>query len=494
MGRGAVRQTRWVEWCDLVATASLAAGLLVLLTGGVRFHVLGLRVSATSGGRFLLLAVTLIVVRHVLHRRPPLTHRIRAWGAALRQRTSPAVGAATAAWLATRLPMLLVGYLAVSMIGYPERVPWRVASHEMWNLPARWDAGWYLGIATNGYEWDPESRRQQNIAFFPGYPLLMRTGAVVLGASQPDPTDVERASRRTAMAGLAISLGAFWWALVYVYRLGRRWLEPDQARTTVLLMAAYPFAVFFGALYTEALFLLATVATVYHFERREWWRAATWGLVVGFTRPNGCFLSVPLGLIALGQVWRPGEPLVGRGSLVGCLRHEWRDLAIKLLPRLAVAAMPGIAMLLFSGYVYWLTGHPFRWVEVHAAWGRSYRGLDELVLGWYRYVSYYGFYEYAFTLPVDLLNASATVFTVALIWPVTRRFGLPYGLLLVLGVVPPLVAGGFLSMGRITSVLFPVFLYLGAVLGPSQRVGWIAGFALVQGLTAAVFYTWRPLF
>ena len=56
-------------------------------------------------------------------------------------------------------------------------------------------------------------------------------------------------------------------------------------------MAAYPFAVFFSAPYTEALFVLGAVAAFYHFRRAEWLQAAAWGLLVGLTRPNGCFLS-----------------------------------------------------------------------------------------------------------------------------------------------------------------------------------------------------------
>ena len=35
---------------------------------------------------------------------------------------------------------------------------------------------------------------------------------------------------------------------------------------------------------------------------------------------------------------------------------------------------------------------------------------------------------------------------------------------MVLNVVPPLLFSGFLSIGRVTSLLFPLFMYLAAVL------------------------------
>lgn len=55
-------------------------------------------------------------------------------------------------------------------------------------------------------------------------------------------------------------------------------------------------------------------------------------------------------------------------------------------------------------------------------------------------------------------------------------------------------AGGLLSMGRVTSVLFPVFLWLGAALPATHRHAWIGLFALLQGFVAVMFFTWRPLY
>jgi hypothetical protein len=49
-------------------------------------------------------------------------------------------------------------------------------------------------------------------------------------------------------------------------------------------------------------------------------------------------------------------------------------------------------------------------------------------------------------------------------------------------------------MGRVTSVLFPVFLWLGAAVPARHRVAWIGLFALLQGFVAVMFFTWRPLY
>ena len=70
---------------------------------------------------------------------------------------------------------------------------------------------------------------------------------------------------------------AFAWAADYLWRLARDTIGEPRAPAAVALLAAYPFAVFFSAPYTESLFLLGAVAAFYHFRRDEWRAAAAWG-------------------------------------------------------------------------------------------------------------------------------------------------------------------------------------------------------------------------
>jgi hypothetical protein len=51
-----------------------------------------------------------------------------------------------------------------------------------------------------------------------------------------------------------------------------------------------------------------------------------------------------------------------------------------------------------------------------------------------------------------------------------------------------------MSMGRITSVLFPAFLWLGAILSARYTPAAIAAFCVLQSLIAALFFTWRPVY
>jgi len=89
---------------------------------------------------------------------------------------------------------------------------------------------------------------------------------------------------------------------------------------------------------------------------------------------------------------------------------------------------------------------------------------------------------------------SGVAFVLAATWPVARRLGLAYAVFILINMLPPLAAGGLLSAGRFSSVLFPAFVWFASAVPERQRPGWLAGFMGVQALNAALFYTWRPLY
>ena len=93
-----------------------------------------------------------------------------------------------------------------------------------------------------------------------------------------------------------------------------------------------------------------------------------------------------------------------------------------------------------------------------------------------------------------VLGGAAVLFALACVVPVWVRLGLPYAILILVNLLPPLMMGGLLSMGRVTSVLFPIFVWLGSAVPTAHRPAWIAIFAMLQAICAAMFFTWRPLY
>jgi hypothetical protein len=385
------------------------------------------------------------------------------------------VYAALSVLVFSRTAIFFVAYFAVIVFGYPGgRPPVRDFDSELLNLPSRFDARWYLQIATTGYAFDPHAAPdvQQNIAFFPAFPLLIRAVAHLFGGGMLN----------AILAGTLLSLGAFLAALVYLYRFVEERGSSEQANATLWLLALYPFGFFYGAVYTESFFLLATVGAMYHFARREQVGAGAWGVMAGLARPNGFLLAIPIAyLVAQRFVAKSGATSGGRNART-------------VLSGLAVAATPVAGMLVYSGFIWRLTGDPWMWAREHRAWGRGYPGLLALVDDRIGIISHAGLSGYLGSLPHDALNALGAAFAMLAVWPVARSVGVGYAVWILANMLPPIATGGLISTGRFSSVLFPCFVWLASAVPARHRAGWIGAFAALQALCVAMFYTWRPLY
>ena len=359
--------------------------------------------------------------------------------------------------LGTRLPILLLGAVAVTIVGTipapTAEALWRVSSNELVNLQARWDTDFYHQIATVGYRWDRSAFLHQNVVFFPLYPLLMRWGGALLGG-------------HPLLAGTVISLAAFAGAMSLLYRLAVLELGDEKAWPVVLLVSTYPFALFYSVVYTESLFLFLTVGAFYSMRRRYLLPAALAGLAAGLTRPNGFWLALPL-------LWMATRG--GRG----------RDV-----PAIIVALAPLAGVAIFSAYLYVRFSDALAWMHGQAAWGMPLLGrgpapdplrtAEDLRLKVSEVMVYAG-------------DIAAFFLAAASIMPVARRVGVAYGIWIAVNIFPPVAAHLFISLGRFTSVLFPLFFWLALVV-PRQRVAHLAGaFAVCQAILAVCFFLWRPV-
>lgn len=479
-------KARLTAAADAAVVGALVLAVFVAVFGGFVLHLGPVPLRVHGAGRLLFIAAALAAIRHSANPADPLHKRI---GRGIRSRREGSALAIAPAAIGTRAAVLLVGYMAVNTIGLaPTSVGFEVSSRPLLNLPARFDAGWYAGIAFEGYSFEGRFDKQQNIAFFPAFPLLERLAGYPLGAFAP------RVPRNTRMArllwsGVLISFAAFGWAAVYLWRLARDTIGEARAPAAVSLLAAYPFAVFFSAPYTESLFLLGCLGAIYHFRRDELGPAAAWGLLVGLTRPNGFFLSVVLAVLLLERLVKSRSQETSESAT----SQMARSLNPQLFKSLLAASMPGVGMLAFSAYVHHVTGDFFGWARLHEAWGRSFEGLAPVgrAYGW---LVDEGLLTVVQNVPYDTINSLGLIFALLMVWPVTRRLGVAYGLFILINVVPPMLAGGVLSMGRMTSTLFPLFLALAAMVPPRAVTPLVTTFAILQGLAAALFFTWRPLF
>ena len=461
---------RWVTALDILGLVLLGILLRSTLGGGYRILIApGILVSMDSWLRLLAWLALLLVIRHLAWRIVPWHTRVIGW--VERVWTAEPFRATWPAFILSRLLVLSVGYIAVITVGFNPSPPWRDEGNLILDMHARWDAGWYLRIAREGYPSHFNPERASQIAFFPALPLLMRGVSHLLEVSR-------------LAAGVLIVASAFFWGLTYVYRLAREVMTADQARTAILFLSFYPFAVAYSAILTESIFLLAAAGAFYHFRRSELSKAGIFCLLAGLVRPNGFLLGVPLGLfVLLPLLTRRGTPL----------RDEVTGIRLpSLLAHLATAALPVVGMLIYAAHVYTLNGDGFAWMKAQQAWGRGTTvGLDVAVERW-GLVQRGGLSTYLRQYPIEAFEAMAAFFGLAAVWPIIRRFGLAYGVFVAMAILPPLITMGSTSLGRYTAPLFPIFFWLGVAVPKEHRPYWLAAFATGQALVAVLFYTWRP--
>ena len=188
-----------------------------------------------------------------------------------------------------------------------------------WDTFARYDAGWYHGIASQGYVFGAGGRN--NLAFAPVYPMLMRAGGWLLGGRQQD----------FYFAGIVVSWLAFAAAMVMLYRLALLDLERSPALRAVMYAAAFPFAYFFGMVYSESVFLLALVIAVYGLRTRHWALAALAGAVMTATRVTGVMAVPGLAWVAWQAAGRdPAQRWQGVSGDRWLPRRHWRLLPLQL--------------------------------------------------------------------------------------------------------------------------------------------------------------------
>jgi Mannosyltransferase (PIG-V) len=324
----------------------------------------------------------------------------------------------------------------------------------------RFDALWFLRIATEGYV-DGDG----SAAFFPLYPLLIRAVSPVLGGHP------------LAAAYLISHLAAFG-SMVLLYVLTASEWDERVARRTVVYLAVFPTSFFLLAPYSESLYLLGVLACLWAARRGRWAVAGLAGAAAAATRNLGVLLLLPLVVEAF-QRWR--EDRSGR-RLVGSL------LWTGLIP-LGVGAY----------LLYWQASAGDALAPLHQQvdWQREASfPLATLLRGTHEAFRFVGEYPGGYHLVDWLIFVPAVI---AGIWVVrqARPMYTAYtwaSLLVPLSFIFPLRP--FMSLPRFLVVVFPI-LWAGAVWGLPRRgvhEALVACSAALLGLLSVLFVNWYYVF
>ena len=369
--------------------------------------------------------------------------------------------------LAFRILSALIAYAANLLLPQYQDQGFNVfprQDHLFWDAFARFDSGWYHGIASRGYAYGGVGRN--NLAFFPAYPLLMRAGGWLLGGRQQD----------YYFAGIVISWVAFAGALTLFYRLALLDLPRAAAMRAVIYAAIFPFAFFFGMVYSESLYILALVTAVLALRSRRWLLAAGAGALVTATRVTGIMAAPGLAAIAWKEVGRDRRAWASAAAAVG-------------------ACTLGIAA--FSVFNALISPSPFTWYESITFWNYHPGGNPLATLVGLLYALLTRPIQFLTTermAPYDTLNALAAVGALALTPLIWKRFSAGYALIVLAALLLPLSSGQLEGLGRYASVQFPVFLALASLNGRAWHYALMTAFIALYIVCQSLFVTVHPLF
>jgi len=333
-----------------------------------------------------------------------------------------------------------------------------------WDTFARYDSGYYEGIAWGGYA--PLAGGRSNIAYFPVYPMLMRSIGRLFG----------RQHAVYYISGVGISWTCFILAMVALYYLARLDLPRRQAQRAVLLTAVFPFSFFFGLVYSESTFLLFAILAIYGFRTRRWMLGGLCGVVATATRVPGIMLVPSLAWIA----WRTAGP-------------NRRD-RLYALAGVAIAAAGFAAYCL---YIFHLTGNPFEWAATLQRWGYYPGGrpwMAPMRLAERLFTHPYLYLTTDRMAPYDTLYGITGILFMVAVPFVWRRLGAAYGLFMLLNLWLPFSSGVFEGMGRYCSVMVPCFIWLASVRSTSLSTAIVVVFSMFYTLGLVLFTTIHPIF
>ncbi|HSL00861.1 MAG TPA: mannosyltransferase family protein [Rubrobacteraceae bacterium] len=343
------------------------------------------------------------------------------------------------------------------------------------NIWTHWDGEHYVMLASDGYLNPPH---KVSPAFFPLYPLLVRSAAALFGG----PLSREA----LGLWGVLLSLLLFPVGLYFVYKIAESGWGVRVARASVLLLAFFPTSFFFNAAYTESLFLALSAGSLWAARvRKDLLLACLLAGLATAARNVGVFLLVPLFL-----AWFEDRE-----------RYGWRATYLALAPS-------GLAA--YAAYLWWRFGDPLLFYGAQEQWSRQPTGpvttvrvaLQNALDGVARLLDPQLRAESSLGRLAEALAGAQTTFSLLLLVLAVTLVAvgfrtLPLGLSLytLLLVAVPISFGTpvdpLMGLPRYLLVAFPIFIVLATRLEGRSLYTWLVASAAVSLVPCALFVTWR---
>ncbi len=366
-----------------------------------------------------------------------------------------------ASGLVFALSTAVASRIAVYAVGYVAHL-WLGGYGSALEAFCHFDCGLYAGILRDGYQQMPPGGLQavhggMNWAFFPLFPLLGRLVSVLIPVA-PE------------MALLIAGNLAFLLAIVALYTYGREAFDARFGRALALICCFSPYSIYYSIGYAEPVFLLTTAIAFLLWSRERYLPAGIAAAAASASRLVGGFLALALAVAAFND-----------GILRRLPRLRARDLSM-----IGGVLITPAGFVLFTLYLYWLTGDAFA-------------TFDSERIGWDRVPGdpIKIFRDALFSSnPVYVYFGVVTAIGFGLVGYLAWRRHWPEAIFLLAGILAPLSSMAW-AMPRFIFGLMPVYVALTmivrdlhlplagvvgvlALLDAAATIGWVGGVGFLQ--------------
>ena len=207
----------------------------------------------------------------------------------------PAVKISILYFLFSRIIILIIGYLAIfefKIAGLPRKACGEYCQNKLLGLFGNFDTGWYLEIAKNGYPKLSDYPLGTTFAqynFFPLYPAIIKSIHLLMHVDY-------------FYAALIISNLCLIASSIVIYKIAERLYNVEIAKNAVAVLFATPVSFLLSGAYSESLFLVLSVSSIFFALKGKWVFAGLMGMLATLTRPIGVFVILPLLMLYLQSI------------------------------------------------------------------------------------------------------------------------------------------------------------------------------------------------
>jgi hypothetical protein len=236
----------------------------------------------------------------------------------------------------------------------------------------------------------------------------------------------------------------------------------------------FPTSFYYGAVYTDALYLLLSLLSFYFARKSRWVLAGIAGYFAGLARLIGIVL-LPVLLLEWYLQYKKGK--VDIKMLVKTF-FKHKAFTLFLIP---------LGIITYGSYLYITNGDFFLFQKAMAQWNQEKFVFPPQVF--YRYIKIFLFAPQNYVYFVAVVEFVAAIFYFLLSVYVTKKVRVSYGVLMFLTLLVPVFTGTLQSMPRYILHLFPAFIALSLLTTHSKKLFWatIVIFLALQCVFVAFF-------